>query len=134
MATLLCHIEIHPGKEEAFEAVMKEMYRRTHVEEPDCVRYEYYRGARPGTYYSLLSFADRYAFLQHQTSDYHEGFDFAAMIRHLDMEWVDPVAGASPLIPTEVGELPHSANAAIRTAAETYQVVVQAWWQQHRSR
>jgi quinol monooxygenase YgiN len=46
MATLLCHIEINPGKEEEFEAVMKEMYRRTHAEEPNCVSYEYFRDAR----------------------------------------------------------------------------------------
>jgi quinol monooxygenase YgiN len=95
MATLLCHIEINPGKEPEFEAVMKEMYRRTHSEEPDCVRYEYYRGARPNTYYSLLSFTDRKAFLEHQISDYHEGFDFASMIKSLEMEWVDPVCVAA---------------------------------------
>lgn len=132
MATLLCHIEINPGKEEEFEAVMKEMYRRTHAEEPNCIRYEYYRGARKNTYYSLLSFTDRFAFLQHQVSDYHEGFDFAAMIKSLEMEWVDPVADASPLIPTQAKELPDDASDVIKTAAETYIVQVQEWWQQYR--
>ena len=132
MATLLCHIEINPGKEREFEAVMKEMYRRTHAEEPNCVRYEYFRGARPNMYYSLLSFTDRLAFLAHQASDYHEGYDFASMIKNLEMEWVDPVTGASPLIPTESGELPESASEAIYAAAEIYQIEVQPWWQQHR--
>jgi quinol monooxygenase YgiN len=132
MATLLCHIEINPGKEDEFEAVMKEMYRRTHSEEPNCVRYEYFRGGRPNMYYSLLSFTDRFAFLQHQASDYHEGFDFASMIKNLEMEWVDPVTGASPLIPTESGELPQSAGEDIRAAAEIYQIEVQPWWQPHR--
>ena len=132
MATLLCHIEINPGKEREFEAVMKEMYRRTHAEEPNCVRYEYFRGARPNMYYSLLSFTDRLAFLAHQASDYHEGYDFASMIKNLEMEWVDPVTGASPLIPTESGELPESVGEAICAAADIYQIEVQPWWQQHR--
>ena len=132
MATLLCHITINPGKEQDFEAVMKEMYRRTHAEEPNCVRYEYFRGAGKNTYYTLLSFTDNVAFLQHQVSDYHEGFDFASMIKSLEMEWVDPVAGASPLIPTEAAALPADASDAIRAAAETYVIQVQDWWQQYR--
>ncbi|CAA0125296.1 Uncharacterised protein [Halioglobus japonicus] len=132
MATLLCHIEINPGKEEEFEAVMKEMYRRTHAEEPNCVRYEYFRGARPNLYYSLLSFVDRLSFLQHQVSDYHEGFDFASMIKHIEMEWVDPVCGASPLRPTESGELPQDLSEVIKAAAKIYQIDVQDWWQKHR--
>lgn len=132
MATLLCHIEINPGKEQAFEAVMKEMYRRTHAEEPDCVRYEYFRAAESNKYYSLLSFTDRQAFLEHQVSDYHEGFDFASMIKSLEMEWIDPVADASPLIPTESGDLAASASEAIKAAAETYVINVQPWWQQYR--
>ena len=132
MATLLCHIEINPGKVQEFEAVMKEMYRRTHAEEPNCIRYEYFRSARPTVYYSLLSFTDRFAFLQHQVSDYHEGYDFAAMIKSLEMEWVDPVGDASPLIPTESGALPETVDEVIKTAAETYVIEVQEWWQQYR--
>jgi quinol monooxygenase YgiN len=132
MATLLCHIEINPGKELEFEAVMKEMYARTHAEEPNCVRYEYFRGAQPNKYYCFLSFTERLSFLEHQVSDYHEGFDFAAIINSLEMEWIDPVADASPLIPTESGELPDTASDAINTAAEIYAINVQSWWQQYR--
>jgi quinol monooxygenase YgiN len=132
MATLLCHIEINPGKEPEFEAVMKEMYRRTHSEEPNCVRYEYYRGAQPGKYYSLLSFTDSVEFWKHQISDYHEGYDFASMIKSLEMEWVDPVADASPLIPTVSTEPPASASELIKTAAETYVLQLQAWWEAYR--
>lgn len=131
MATLLCHIEINPGKEPEFERVMKEMYRRTHAEEPNCVRYEYFRAAQPGKYYSLLSFTDSVAFWEHQISDYHEGFDFASMIKSLDMEWVDPVADASPLITTKSTELPEAAEDLVKTAAQTYPVSEQPWWQQH---
>lgn len=132
MPTLLCHIEINAGKEEAFEAVTKEMYRRTHAQEPNCIRYEYFRGARSNMYYCLLSFTDRVAFLQHQVSDYHEGYDFAAMIKSLEMEWIDPVLEASPLSSTESGPLPDNASDAILTAAETYPINIQAWWQKYR--
>ncbi|MAT93587.1 MAG: hypothetical protein CME59_13400 [Halioglobus sp.] len=132
MATLLCHIEINPGMEAEFEAVTREMYRRTHAEEPNCIRYEYYRGARPNFYYCLLSFTDWHAFLQHQVSDYHEGFDFASMIKTLDMEWVDPVGDAAPMGATGSGNLPGSASEAIKAAAASYPVAVQAWWQAHR--
>jgi hypothetical protein len=70
--------------------------------------------------------------VEHQASDYHEGFDFASMIKSLDMEWVDPVTGASPLIPTESGEVPDTAREAIAVAAENYPIKVQSWWQNHR--
>jgi quinol monooxygenase YgiN len=132
MATLLCHIEINPGKEDEFEAVMKEMYRRTHAEEPNCVRYEYYRAAQPGKYYSLLSFTDSVSFWEHQISDYHEGYDFAAMIKSLEMEWIDPVKDASPMISTTSTNPPKEASDLIRSAAETYKIEVQSWWQQYQ--
>ena len=112
---------------------MKQMYRHTHAKEPNCVRYEYYRGAKPRTYYALLSFTDRFAFLQHQASDYHEGYDFASMIKSLDMEWVDPVAEASPLIETESTPLPADASEAVKQAADLYVINVQSWWQQYRA-
>lgn len=132
MATLLCHIEINTGKETDFETVMKEMYRRTHAEEPNCVRYEYFRAAQPSTYYCLMSFTDSISFLHHQISDYHEGFDFAAMIKSLEMEWIDPVKDAAPLIETTVSDLADSANEQMKVAAETYIINIQKWWQQHR--
>ncbi len=131
MATLLCHIEINPGKENEFEAVMKEMYRRTHAEEPNCVRYEYFRGAKQNFYYCLLSFTDYASFLLHQVSDYHEGFDFASMIKSLELEWVDPVTEAAPLKPTEPGDLPDNASDTIKAAAEAYVMNLQEWWKQY---
>ena len=63
---------------------------------------------------------------------YHEGFDFASMIEHIDMEWVNPVSGASALIPTEPGQLPEPLSDALKVAADVYPVDVQAWWQRHR--
>ena len=131
MATLLCHITINTGKEDEFEAVMREMYRCTH-EEPGCIRYEYFRAAQPNKYYCLLSFSSRLAFLEHQISDHHEGPDFASMISELDMEWLDPVDGASPLRLT-VDALPEALEAELREAAEAYPMTVQSWWLRHRA-
>ncbi len=132
MATLWCHIEINEGKEQGFEEVMKEMYRRTHAEEPNCLRYEYFRAAEPNKYYCLLSFTDSVAFWEHQISDYHEGFDFASMIKSLEMEWIDPVEDGSPLIPTVSTDLPADANETMKGASEIYALVIQNWWLQHR--
>ena len=133
MATLLCHITINAGKEREFEAVMREMYRRTHAEEPGCIRYEYFRGAEENKYYCLLSFSDRLAFLQHQVSEYHEGHDFASMIASVDMEWIDPVTDASPLGPTESDALPEDIDDTLKAAADAYVIAVQSWWQRHRN-
>ena len=129
MATLLCRIQIHPHKVSDFEAVMQAMYRQTHAAEPDCLRYEYFRGAAPNHYYCLLSFRDYGAFLNHQVSDYHEGYNFAAMIESLEMEWVDPVGEASPLPATEAAELTGDEGVVMSAAADAYPIAIQAWWQ-----
>ncbi len=132
MATLLCHIQIQPGKAHEFEQVMKAMYQQTHEQEDACLRYEYFRAASENQYYCLLSFVDRHAFLQHQISDYHEGYDFAAMIESLQMEWVDPVEDASPLHKTESAALPGNVGDTIAEAAEIYPMEIQNWWLGHR--
>jgi quinol monooxygenase YgiN len=72
MATLLAHITVKPGCEAQFEEIARTLYERTHAAEADVVRYEYWRGAAPGTYYTLLGFTDHRAFIAHQTSDHHE--------------------------------------------------------------
>ena len=53
------------------------------------------------------------------------------MIKSLDMEWVDPVADASPLITTKSTELPEAAEDLVKTAAQTYPVSEQPWWKQY---
>src|SRR6476619_771592 len=65
MATLLAHITVKPGSEAQFERIAAEMYRRTHADEADPRRYEYWRGAERGTYYCLESFEDYLGFLAH---------------------------------------------------------------------
>ena len=54
------------------------------------------------------------------------------MIKSIEMEWVDPVTNAAPLIPTNATDLPDTASDLIKEAAQVYVIQVQEWWQQHR--
>ncbi len=128
MATILAHITIKPGKLEDFERTIRELHEATHRLEPGCRRYEYWRGAAPNSYYCLLSFDDFLAFLNHQTSDHHDAPDFGSMLETIKLEWVDPVQGASPLVPTEPQALPDDASEKFRKAAPMYEVAVADWW------
>ena len=108
MATILAHITVRPGMAGEFEGVARTLYAATHHLEPRVRRYEYWRGADENTYYSLLSFDTFNDFLAHQTSDHHESASpqLGRMIAGLRLEWVDPIAGASPLTPTDGEALP----------------------------
>lgn len=128
MATILAHIKIAAGNEREFEAVIRPLYEATHRLEPDCRRYEYWRGAEPGTYYCLLSFRDFTAFMTHQASPHHEAPDFARLIERIRLEWLDPVQGASDLSPTERQALPPDASDLMRAYAERMPAEVADWW------
>ena len=112
MATLLAHITVRPGAEADFEAVAKALYEGTHSTETGVRHYEYWRGAEPRTYYTLLSFDDHRAFIAHQTSDHHEAASpvLGRLIESLRLEWVDPVPGASALSPTGMQDAPPDAG------------------------
>ena len=77
MATILAHLEVHPGRAE-WEVIMADMVRQTFEQEEQVLRYEYFKGQEPLHYY-LLSFEDKRAFYLHQASDYHEGHDFGVL-------------------------------------------------------
>lgn len=128
MATLLAHIEIQAGKEEKWEAIMADMASRTHAEEEGVLRYEYFKGQKPNFYYCLLSFADKHAFYEHQASDYHEGHDFEEVIAGIELEYIDPVMGASELPPTLDTPLPADADAKMKDVEAAYPIAVAAWW------
>ena len=129
MATFLAKIKIIKGKEAEFEATAREMFEATHANEPSCRRYEYWRGAEPGSYYCLESFDDYVGFMKHQASPHHEAPDFGSMIETIELEWLDPIQGASDLVPTESQEMPEDANDLMRQYAEAMPVTMQAWWQ-----
>ena len=130
MATILAHITVKPGSEERFEAIAKELYNATHRLETDVIRYEYWRGADPSTYYTLLSFTDFNAFIAHQVSDHHESAspNIGEVVAGLRLEWVDPIAGASPLPSTESAELPADATELFLSYHERYAAQVAQWW------
>ncbi|MGA9278163.1 putative quinol monooxygenase [Ilumatobacter sp.] len=130
MATLLAHITVKPGSEDAFEEIARTLYERTHADEPEVRRYEYWRGSDPRTYYTLLSFDDHHAFIEHQTSDHHETASPAigASVESLRLEWVDPIADASPLTATDMQPAPDGANELVVTYTDRFAADVAEWW------
>lgn len=130
MATLLAHITVTPGSEGRFEGIARELYERTHATEPDVLRYEYWRGAQDRSYYTLLSFPDHHAFLVHQTSDHHEEASpsIGAVVESIRLEWVDPIADASPLPPTNSQDAPEGADELTAKYAKSYAAQVADWW------
>lgn len=128
MATLLAHLKVKPGMEAAFERIAAEMYLRTHADEDDVRRYEYWRGEVPGTYYCLESFPDFHSFIAHQSSDHHESFDFGSVLEDIRIEFVDPLGSASPLVPTEQASLPPDASELAASYYARYPDICQEWW------
>ena len=126
----MAHITVHPGMEGRFERVAADLYASTHAKESHVRRYEYFRGAVPGSYYSLLSFDDFLGFLEHQTSPHHEGAspELVELIEQFRLEWLDPVGGACDLPPTDMQELPAAANDLTRRYHQMFAAEVQAWW------
>ncbi len=135
MATILAHIRVHPGRERDFERVARSLHEETHAREKGVRRYEYWRGAEPGLYYSLLSFDDFNAFLAHQTSPHHEAASPALgeLIRELRLEWVDPVEGASRLPATRMQDLAPAASELTERYHRRFAAQVQAWWEALRA-
>ena len=130
MATLLAHITVRPGSEAEFEAVARTLYERTHATETAVTYYEYWRGADPRTYYTLLSFDDHRAFIAHQTSDHHESASpqLGRMIESLRLEWVDPVPGASALSPTRMQPPLPDADQLTVDYTDRFAAVIAEWW------
>jgi quinol monooxygenase YgiN len=130
MATLLAHITLKPGCEERFESVARTLYERTHAVETQVRRYEYWRGADERTYYTLLSFDDHRAFITHQTSEHHEAASPAIgeLVESLRLEWVDPLAAASPLCATDMQHAPPYADELVVRYTDRFAAQVAAWW------
>ena len=135
MATILAHIQVRVGEEARFEAISRELYRKTLESEAGCRRYEYWRGAERGLYYALLAFDDFNAFLIHQTSEHHENAspELGEVIERIKLEWVDPVASASPLPHTDMLPLAEGADALTRSYHKAYAAQVQEWWLKQRA-
>ena len=133
MTTLLAHIRIKPGKEAKWEVIIADMVAQTFATEDGVLRYEYWKGQEPNAYYCLLSFADKWAFYEHQMSDHHEGHDFADVLDSIRLEYVDPVEGAGGgLTRTLDPPMPPDASEMQRTAQARFPLTVPEWWSGRR--
>lgn len=130
MATILAHLTVREGHEARFEEIARTLHRETHANETGVLRYEYWRGADPRTYYTLLSFTDFPTFIVHQTSDHHEEAAprLGEVLEGLRLEWIDPIADASPLPSTQDTPVPENAPALAREYGDRYRAQVAAWW------
>jgi quinol monooxygenase YgiN len=130
MATILAHIKVKPGCEAQFEQISKDLYGASHGSEPGLLRYEYWRGAEPRTYYCIESYADVVGFLKHQSSAHHHHFgpDFRELIEAITMGWVDPIGQASPLAPTNNQPLPADATDQMKAIYPRFASIYAAWW------
>ena len=131
MSTLLAHIKIVEGKEEVFENLSRALYEKTHANEDKVIHYEYWRGREKGSYYTLLAYPTYLDFLiTHQISAHHEvaAAEYDGVIEDIDLEWLDPVDGASKLGPTEKQSVPEDASDLAKEYDKTHAVEVQNWW------
>lgn len=135
MATLLVHITVKEGSESAFEDIARDLFSVSHSKEPGLVRYEYWRGTEPRSYYAHLSFRDFSAFIAHQTSDHHESSspEISRVVESVRLEWVDPISGASPLGSTVAQDLSDSGDALTRRYARVLEARIASWWLPLRS-
>ncbi len=130
MATILAHITVRQGSEASFETTATALHRATHAHETGMRAYGYWRGAEPRHYYALLSFDDFLSFMAHQTSEHHEAASAAlgSVIEAIKLEWVDPIAGASTLVPTNAQAVPDSPDDLTKKYAERYAAQIADWW------
>jgi hypothetical protein len=130
MATVIAHIRVVEGAESQFESIIRGLFRATHDTEPAVRRYEYWRAAEPREYYALIACDDFRGFITHQTSEHHESAsaDLHQVIESLRLEWVDPVAGASDLRPTEMQPALPNADDLTRRYTERYAAQIAMWW------
>lgn len=130
MATILARITVEPGTEADFEAIARQLYGASHGSEPGLRRYEYWRGRDERTYYTLLAFDDHRAFIAHQTSDHHEEASprLGRVIESIDLEFVDPIDGASDLPPTVHQDAPPDADELTAKYTARFAAREAAWW------
>lgn len=128
MATLLAKIKIRAGGEAQWESAIATLVEKTLASEPNAIRYEYWKAQAPNTWYALLAFADKNAFFAHQDADYHRDGGYGDLVEDIELEFVDPVATASPLPRTVNTPLPDDAPPNITEWEELSPVVQADWW------
>ncbi len=134
MATIVAHIRVKSGQEQRFEQIARTLFADTHEHETGVLRYEYWRGSEPRTYYTLLAFDDFRTFIGHQTSPHHETAspDLGAVIESLRLEWVDPIVGASPLPSTDHQDVLPDADELTKAYSRRFAAQISPWWLEQR--
>jgi len=129
VATLLASIRVRAGSERQFEDIARRLFKATHAAESSVRRYEYWRGAEQGMYYALESFDDYAGFIAHETSPHHLAAlpELREVLQDVRLEWIDPVAGASTLKPTDRPDVADDL-AARHGLDDRYRVTIQDWW------
>ena len=131
MATCLAHIRVKEGKAAEFEALARSLYDASTGHEPGLIRYEYWRGQEPGSYYCFESFSNGFqGFLAHETAEHHEAAaePIMALVADFSLEWLDPVIGAAPLGSSHEYALPSEATERERLYAEMFPLKLANWW------
>jgi quinol monooxygenase YgiN len=130
MATILAHITVRPGTEARFEETARVLYETSHRTEEHLRRYEFWRSSAERTYYCSLAFDDYRSFIVHQTSDHHEAASpvLGECIESIRLEWLDPVRGASDLVPTEHQDAAPDADELTRMYTRRFAADVADWW------
>jgi len=131
MPTLLVRMQVKPGKAARYEEILRKLVEDTEANEPDCLRYEYWRGAAENSYYCLLSFTDTHAFYTHQSSEYHEEYlpELFTMFDGFSIEYVDPIERGGANLPlTHDTPLAADVSDRMKDAVGKYPIAVQAWW------
>jgi len=129
MATLMVRLKVRAGREQAFEEMITTLVDNTLTHETEVIRYEYWKGQEPLTWYAFLSFTGKPGFFTHQDADYHRNQPYDANIESMQMEWLDPVEGASPLPRTLNTPLPKNTPAHIAEWENRSPIQPAAWWQ-----
>ena len=128
MITLMSIHTIAPGRERDYETIQRRLWDLTWEREPHTIRYEHFRGTRPGQYVSLLTFPSLDAFLEHQIADYHHDVEWDGLFVEHEMQWLDPLPGANELGQTELPPLPAELDPAKRAYAEWLPSERPVWW------
>lgn len=128
MTTLLAKIKIREGGETQWESAIAQLVEKTMATETEVIRYEYWKAQAPNTWYALLAFTDKDAFYTHQDADYHRDGGYGELIEDITLEFVDPVATASPLPRTVNTPLPENAPPNITEWEEISPVEEADWW------
>ncbi len=128
MTTLMVRLLVKPGMEARFESMITELVEQTLANETEVIRYEYWKGQAPRSWYAFLSFTSKAAFFVHQDADYHRNQPYDECVESMQLEWLDPVTGASPLPRTQNPSLAANTPSNIAEWEQRSPIQLAAWW------